>query len=314
MSDQGLTAADRLRGLAVQPEVENLPFICGRDDIEDAADAVEACEGVPEEDLRYLASQGGLVNLLETLRRYLAVAEADGISDDPTEEDDASIGVRGDGKPLCMTYWHIRQLNALLPPVRESETQDERFQERPPERLRELTEEAQEAAIEIIAQTREGAGKSNVSGLPDIEAALYGYPNPGTESDADRVLSDIATERRRQVVVEGWTPEHDDAHSKGELIRAARAYATSAASDTAQEVAKRLAVQGMAPVGWPWSPDWFKPKNPRRDLVRAAALIVAEIERIDRAGEDPEPMPPSRCRLTISGELRETAEKLGEEG
>ena len=34
---------------------------------------------------------------------------------------------------------------------------------------------------------------------------------------------------------------------------------------------------------WPWAASWWKPKNRRRDLVRAAALIVAEIERIDRA-------------------------------
>lgn len=185
-------------------------------------DAVEACEGVAYEDLRYLASQGGLVNLLETLRRYLAVAEADGISDDPTEEDDASIGVRGDGKPLCMTYWHIRQLNALLPPVGEGETperhltlegqqtvskalrrsgkviseeQDERFQERSPERLRELTEEAQEAAREIVSQAWESVSKSNVSGLPDAEAEALGIPNPGVESDrkmpSKRVLEAI---------------------------------------------------------------------------------------------------------------------------
>ena len=38
------------------------------------------------------------------------------------------------------------------------------------------------------------------------------------------------------------------------------------------------------PYDWPasWSTDWWKPKTPRRDLVRAAALLIAEIERIDR--------------------------------
>jgi hypothetical protein len=36
---------------------------------------------------------------------------------------------------------------------------------------------------------------------------------------------------------------------------------------------------------WPskWAEHWFKPKDPRRDLVRAAALCIAEIERLDRA-------------------------------
>jgi hypothetical protein len=34
---------------------------------------------------------------------------------------------------------------------------------------------------------------------------------------------------------------------------------------------------------WPWSREWWQPKDRRRDLVRAGALIVAEIERLDRA-------------------------------
>lgn len=36
-------------------------------------------------------------------------------------------------------------------------------------------------------------------------------------------------------------------------------------------------------VGWCWDRSWWKPTTPRRDLVKAAALILAEIERIDRA-------------------------------
>lgn len=34
---------------------------------------------------------------------------------------------------------------------------------------------------------------------------------------------------------------------------------------------------------WPWSLNWFKPSSPRRDLVKAGALILTEIERIDLA-------------------------------
>lgn len=36
---------------------------------------------------------------------------------------------------------------------------------------------------------------------------------------------------------------------------------------------------------WPlsWAKSWLKPKDRRRDLIRAAALIIAEIERLDRA-------------------------------
>lgn len=34
--------------------------------------------------------------------------------------------------------------------------------------------------------------------------------------------------------------------------------------------------------GWPWADEWWKPKDRRADLVRAGALILAEIDRIDR--------------------------------
>jgi len=37
--------------------------------------------------------------------------------------------------------------------------------------------------------------------------------------------------------------------------------------------------------GWPWNMVWWKPKNYRRDLVKAAALLVAEIERLDRKAQ-----------------------------
>lgn len=34
---------------------------------------------------------------------------------------------------------------------------------------------------------------------------------------------------------------------------------------------------------WAWHSRWWKPKDRRCNLVRAGALIVAEIERLDRA-------------------------------
>jgi hypothetical protein len=84
------------------------------------------------------------------------------------------------------------------------------------------------------------------------------------------VIEEISAERRRQIEVEGWTPEHDDEHANGELARAAASYAIS---DGYFENISAL---------WPWEDEWFKPKDRRRDLIRAAALLVAEIERLDR--------------------------------
>lgn len=93
------------------------------------------------------------------------------------------------------------------------------------------------------------------------------------------VIDEIAAERRRQIEEEDWTPEHDDEHRAGELADAAACYA---ADDGAHPN------EGEPPSGWPWGANWWKPKDRRHDLIRAGALIVAEIERLDRA-EDSQP-------------------------
>jgi len=40
------------------------------------------------------------------------------------------------------------------------------------------------------------------------------------------------------------------------------------------------------PMGWPWSPEWWKPKGSLRDLTRSGALLLAEKERRQRAKWD----------------------------
>ncbi|EKN4807551.1 hypothetical protein [Yersinia enterocolitica] len=98
------------------------------------------------------------------------------------------------------------------------------------------------------------------------------------------VVLEIANERLRQISVEGWTPEHDDQHSSGELAGAAGYYAKHV--NARQWCFKNNPDDYQCepePSGWPWAAEWWKPKNPRSDLIRAAALIVAELERLDRA-------------------------------
>jgi hypothetical protein len=85
---------------------------------------------------------------------------------------------------------------------------------------------------------------------------------------------DVLAERKRQISAEGWKPDHDDKHVGFQMATAAACYALySSGFRTAADI-------------WPntWTPAWFKPTNPRRNLVKAAALILAEIERLDRAG------------------------------
>jgi hypothetical protein len=97
-----------------------------------------------------------------------------------------------------------------------------------------------------------------------------------------RVIEEIDAECARQVEVEGWTVEHDDGHRKGELADAAAAYAVGPGRYPFSVGVVEHPAQSP-PMFWPWSLRWWKPKTRRRDLVRAAALIVKEIERIDRA-------------------------------
>lgn len=102
-------------------------------------------------------------------------------------------------------------------------------------------------------------------------------------TDQTKALIDVMNERSRQVDGEGWTLEHDDQHVNGEIAAAAGAYCASAHRP---QLYARIPGHAFAiPLLWPknWSPDWWKPKGRRDDLVKAGALILAEIERLDRA-------------------------------
>lgn len=93
-------------------------------------------------------------------------------------------------------------------------------------------------------------------------------------------VAEIAAERHRQITDEGWTPEHDDQHSGAELLKAATCYAYCVAE--LGGLPDESFAQITPPPSWPWSDDWWKPKTPRSALIRAAALIAAEIDRRDR--------------------------------
>lgn len=100
---------------------------------------------------------------------------------------------------------------------------------------------------------------------------LYARPVPARElTDAAK---SVLAEHRRQIEAEGWTPERDDSYINGELADAAASYALNAG----------IPMRNLRPPYWPWDRSWWKPSHPRQDLVKSAALILAEIERLDRA-------------------------------
>lgn len=103
----------------------------------------------------------------------------------------------------------------------------------------------------------------------------------------------IAEERVRQISEEGNYPKKDDTYLQGELISAAKCYVTAARMQvrgaTLDTVKARIDLGDFA--WWPWDRDSFKPDTPLRNLVKAGALIAAEIDRMHRAAERDAPEP-----------------------
>lgn len=110
------------------------------------------------------------------------------------------------------------------------------------------------------------------------------------ENEISKAMGSVIEERHRQQDEVGWTHFHDDGHIDGELAAAAACYSWFA---SLTDGARLLMRSDQPPVArswlfrkiWPWGLVWWKPKDRRQDLVRAGALIIAEIERLDRAAD-----------------------------
>lgn len=74
----------------------------------------------------------------------------------------------------------------------------------------------------------------------------------------------IGSERTRQAW--RWPLAHDILHARGELIDAAVCYLQYRSGDSRPDL-------------WPWEDESWKPRDPKSNLVRAGAMIAAEIDR-----------------------------------
>lgn len=101
-------------------------------------------------------------------------------------------------------------------------------------------------------------------------SSMVATAQPEQVAQDSQAARDVLAERQRQVKGELWTPEHDDEHDGEELAFAAAAYMTAEPDDPPPSV-------------WPWDSNWWKPAGRRRNLVKACALALAEIERLERA-------------------------------
>lgn len=103
---------------------------------------------------------------------------------------------------------------------------------------------------------------------------------PAQAVDLGTGVKAIAAERERQLHAECFTRDSDLQYRRGELAKAATAYVQLAAMDLEAGTRNHIACREPAAV-WPWAPEWWKPVDARRDLVRAGALIAAQIDLID---------------------------------
>lgn len=99
----------------------------------------------------------------------------------------------------------------------------------------------------------------------------------------------IAAERQRQLDVEGYNADHDDSHDLGEIAEAAACYATQQRVTELREIPgspRSPAHKVRVPKSWPWYAEWWKPSpdDRVRELIKAGALIAAEIDRLQRNG------------------------------
>lgn len=83
----------------------------------------------------------------------------------------------------------------------------------------------------------------------------------------------ILLERERQTAQEGFTHENDDRYVNGELLKAAAVYLLKSAG---------IALLRLRPL-WPWDVKWLKADDKDRNLEKAGALLVAEMDRRARS-------------------------------
>ncbi|MFN3321313.1 MAG: hypothetical protein ACK43M_21435, partial [Allorhizobium sp.] len=80
------------------------------------------------------------------------------------------------------------------------------------------------------------------------------------------------------------------AHKDCSLAKAAAIYTVGATLDgpdrAVMDAHGASGTPGWMKELWPWGIEWWKPTDRRRDLVKAGALIIAEIERLDRAATE----------------------------
>lgn len=108
--------------------------------------------------------------------------------------------------------------------------------------------------------------------------ALFAMP---VQQPVSAFARDVLAERQRQILQEGFSPNHDAEHRGGELALAATCYADEAVTQICQPEREPCLTQ-LVPGWWPFEPSWWKPSlDVRKNLVKATALLLAQGDAID---------------------------------
>ena len=97
----------------------------------------------------------------------------------------------------------------------------------------------------------------------------------------------IAQERARQIAT-GFDAAHDDQHTMGELAEAAGCYVCVGGAQIRGSGVEEWPVEMFdgfhdSVLQWPFEDKAYDPaEHARTNLVKAAALLIAEIERLNR--------------------------------
>lgn len=134
--------------------------------------------------------------------------------------------------------------------------------------------------LDMVTQARKAGVRTVVHGEDDTGHVIAGRYQ-GVEL--------IAAERDRQVVEEVRTAEHDARYSNGDLALAAVCYALPDGQRRSVPFTQHGGVSGWRPEYWPWSLSSWRPSpgDRVRELVKAGALIAAEIDRLLRLSDGP---------------------------
>lgn len=93
-------------------------------------------------------------------------------------------------------------------------------------------------------------------------------------------LADVLAERVRQIDVEGFTLAHDLAHHPGGLALAAASYLNTAIDQLVHGTEHDATEE---PDTWPWEREAWRPGDARANLVKALAIGLATLDRVDAA-------------------------------